>query len=100
MLVKRPGRKPGTLAVTFQFPANVWAESVHLVGEFNRWDRHSLPMERAHKDADAWEVTVELEAGRSYEFRYLVNDSMWTNDSQADDYATNPYGADNSVVRT
>jgi 1,4-alpha-glucan branching enzyme len=100
MLIKRPGAKPGTVAVTFQFPANVWAESVHLVGDFNGWDHHSLPMLRQRRDDDAWEVTVTLDVGRSYEFRYLINEEMWSNDSQADDYATNPYGADNSVVKT
>ena len=100
MLLKRPGSKPGTVSVTFQFPAHVWAESVYLVGDFNNWDRHSLSLRRSRRDVAPWEITLELDIGHSYEFRYLINDETWSNDSQADDYATNPYGADNSIVRT
>ena len=100
MLIKRPGQNPSTTQVTFQFPAHVWAESVHLVGDMNDWDRHSLPMRRSRRDDAPWEVTLELPSGRRYGFRYLINDEMWSNDSQADDYATNPYGTDNSVVTT
>jgi hypothetical protein len=41
-----------------------------------------------------------LEAGRAYEFRYLVDGSRWLNEEEADRTERNPYGADNSVIMT
>jgi 1,4-alpha-glucan branching enzyme len=69
-----------------------------LVGDFNDWNRTSHPM---IQDRDgAWRITLELEAGHEYQFRYLVNGNNWHNDWHADKYVPNPYGGDNSVVAT
>jgi hypothetical protein len=43
---------------------------------------------------------VELEPGRAYHFRYLINGEYWCNDSHADTYAAGGAGADNGVVMT
>jgi hypothetical protein len=43
-------------------------------------------------------TTIELEAGRRYRFRYLVDGKEWLNDWHADDYVENPYGSNDSVV--
>jgi len=43
-------------------------------------------------------VTVKLEKGRAYRFRYLVDDVRWVNDGYADGYERNPFGEDDSVV--
>jgi hypothetical protein len=44
-------------------------------------------------------VTVNLESDREYQFRYLIDDSIWENDWEADKYVPSPFGnADNSVV--
>lgn len=45
-------------------------------------------------------MTVDLEPGREYQFRYLVNDETWLNDPQADKYVPNPCGDQNCVVVT
>ena len=87
------------VAVTFELPSGIWADAIHLVGDFNRWDETSLPLRQRHSDG-AWEITVVLEAGRDYQFRYLINGTDWQNDWQADRYTPNPYNSDNSVVRT
>ena len=43
-------------------------------------------------------VTVDLETGRDYQFRYLAG-SKWFNDSEPDRTETTPYGdCENSVV--
>jgi 1,4-alpha-glucan branching enzyme len=84
--------------VTFRLPkkAAQGAETVHLVGDFNDWDG-STPMQKL-KDG-AFTVTLDLEAGGAYEFRYLVDGTNWENDEQADRYAPSPYpGTENSVV--
>ena len=43
-------------------------------------------------------TTLELENGRDYRFRYLVDENHWMNDWNADKYVQNPYGGDDSVV--
>jgi len=47
-----------------------------------------------------WYTVVELERGKEYQFRYLVNGREWHNDWNADKYVPNPYGGTNSVVST
>jgi len=64
------------------------------MGEFSDWS--PIPMT---PDGDgSHEVTVELPAGASYRFRYLLDDNRWANDWAADDYVANDYGSDDSVV--
>ncbi|HIC89977.1 MAG TPA: glycoside hydrolase family 13 [Anaerolineae bacterium] len=99
MIRKRPSPNPGRVLVTFELPSAIWAERVNLVGDFNNWDTTATPMEQS-KDDSAWRVTLELEAGREYQFRYLVNGTEWHNDWHADEYVPNEYGGDNSVVVT
>ena len=100
MIAKRPGQSEHTVLVTFRYPADSYAESVHLVGDFNDWSNTSLPLECCRSNAANWELTLELAAGKSYQYRYLVNGNTWVNDSKADEYNYNPFGGTNSVVRT
>ena len=73
------------------------AKSVSIVGDFNDWDTHANPMRKLGDGNYA--VTLELEPGREYQFRYFVNGSKWENDWNADKYVKSPYGdSDNSVV--
>jgi hypothetical protein len=44
-------------------------------------------------------MQIDLQAGREYQFRYLIDDTRWENDPKADRYAKSPFGdSDNSVV--
>lgn len=73
------------------------AKSVNIVGDFNNWDIYGTPMKRDIKGN--FIVTVDLEAGREYQFRYLIDETRWENDWKADRYVPTPYGhSDNSVV--
>jgi len=67
------------------------------MGEFNDWQTSQAM--RRQKDG-SWRITVDLEPGREYQFRYLVDGQRWLNDPQADNYVPNPYGDQNSVVVT
>jgi 1,4-alpha-glucan branching enzyme len=97
MIEKEPATKSHWVRVTFLLPSNLWAERVNLVGEFNDWDTMATPMSRNRADAN-WRVTLELEEGRRYRFRYLVDGKEWLNDWHADDHAENPYGSYDSVL--
>ena len=95
-LIKFRGKS--TARVTFTMPSSTWACQVNLVGDFNNWNHTSHPM-RQDKDGK-WTTTIDLEPGRTYEFRYLCDGTEWANDNQADGTVPNPYGADNSLVVT
>jgi 1,4-alpha-glucan branching enzyme len=90
--------KPTVCKVTFALPEALKAETAYLVGDFNEWSGAQTPMKKVKNRGFA--VTLELEKGREYQFRYLVNGTEWHNDWEADKYATNPFNGDNSVVAT
>jgi 1,4-alpha-glucan branching enzyme len=96
MLKKR--KLKSNVRVTFIFPAEQQAESVHLLGDFNAWDASVTPLA---KNRDGyWETKLDLEPGRQFEFKYLVDQQIWRNDLEADDHVNNPFGSQNSVVST
>lgn len=85
--------------VTFRVPATAAkdANSITIVGDFNNWDIYATPMKKL-KDG-SFSAVVELETGRDYQFRYLLDETSWENDWEADRYVPSPYGnAENSVV--
>lgn len=82
--------------VTFYLPAEVTANRVALCGEFNDWRPDAHPM-RMKKDGSHY-VSLSLDTGRSYRYRFLVDDTHWENDWNADEYRPNEFGSDDSVV--
>jgi 1,4-alpha-glucan branching enzyme len=88
--------KPKVTKVTFYAPASIKAETIHLVGDFNNWEETATAMKQG-KDG-RFSVTLELDKGKEYQFRYLVNGTEWHNDWEADKYVPNPFSGDNSVV--
>jgi 1,4-alpha-glucan branching enzyme len=102
MLKKQYIKSRKVVKVTFEVPEaelpEAKVESVHLVGEFNDWDRTATPMTR--RKGGIFRVTLGLEPGREYQFRYLVNGEHWCNDWHADAYVPGDFGEDNCVVVT
>jgi len=84
--------------VTFSLckAAAAFASDVHLVGDFNGWDKTANPMSRQKNGSFA--ASLSLERGKDYQFRYLLDQERWENDWQADKYLRNEFGGDNSVV--
>jgi len=96
---KEPVKEKDVCIVTFKLPiiAAPNAKSVCIVGDFNDWNIHANPMKK-QKNGD-FTIKLDLEKGREYQFRYLIDDMTWENDWNADKYAKSPYGdVDNSVV--
>ena len=70
---------------------------IHVAGSFNNWSTLATPMKR-RKDG-GFAVSVDLEKGQEYQFRYLFDDHHWNNETEADKLADTPYaGARNSVI--
>ncbi len=94
MILKKPGPS-GNVRVTFSLPASFWADTIHLVGDFNNWNTSTTPL---HLDGTCWSATLDLEVGLIYHYRYLINNIEWVNDWQADDVAPSHFGGEDSVV--
>lgn len=97
MLKKTYKETPGgrSCQVTFSLPNKAGSETAHLLGEFNDWDPTVHPMKRTK--GGGFTVTITLSPG-FYRFRYLLDGERWENDWEADDYAPNEYGSEDSIV--
>jgi 1,4-alpha-glucan branching enzyme len=69
--------------VTFELPKSFWAESIHLVGDFNGWCTESHPFRRNHDGS--WSISVDLRNSGPSRFLYLVDGDCWLTDGQAED---------------
>jgi 1,4-alpha-glucan branching enzyme len=88
---KNPSPVSGHVRVVFELPSSIWADRIHLTGDFNNWCEHDIPFQQTR--SGVWQATVDLPIGRHYEFRYLI-DSHWHTDFYADNISDSP----NSVV--
>lgn len=84
---------PALVPITFRLPQSSGADAVDLVGEFTDWQ--PVPMARSDEH---FVVSMHLEPGRSYRFKYLVDGVRWENDWSADDYVSNEFGGTDSVI--
>jgi len=82
---------------TFTFPVEAApeAETVEILGDFNNW-KEGVKMKKQKNGI--FKAIVNLETGKEYQFRYLIDGETWENDWEADKYVTTPYGTENSVV--
>jgi 1,4-alpha-glucan branching enzyme len=88
-----------TCKVTFTMPkiAAPDSKSVCIVGDFNNWNIYANPLKKL-KNGN-YSITLELESGKEYQFRYLIDECKWENDWNADKYVRSHYGdSDNSVI--
>jgi hypothetical protein len=86
-----------TSKVTFTLPKEAVenAETVAVLGDFNNWQSgESL---KKQKDG-SFKASIELEKGRTYEYRFLIDGTKWENDWNAEAYKPTAFGAYNSVV--
>jgi len=97
MLKKTLTKSGKTCRVTFSTPSEVAAKEVYLCGDFNDWSPSSHPMKR-RKDG-SFSTSVTLETGKDYRFRYLLDGERWENDWEADAYAPNDFGSEDSLIR-
>jgi len=72
------------------------AEDIKLIGEFNQWDIGCQPMKKQKNGK--FSQTVDLEPGKEYQYRLLINGNEWLNDPEAEKYVPNEFASENSVV--
>lgn len=74
------------------------AEKVQLLGDFNNWDETVEPMTKL-KSGEFTQV-LDLETGKEYQFKYLVNGEVWMNDADSDYFVANSFGGENGILST
>lgn len=94
---ERLPNRPGTMRIRFSLPASIWADTIHLVGDFNNWSTDTTPLRLDDTD---WSVTLDLDTDQAYEYRYLVNNDEWLSDWNADSTISEHNGLTTSVVMT
>ena len=88
---------PGMKDVTFKYEPQIEeVGSVYLAGSFNNWATKKLEMTDEDEDG-VYEITISLKPG-TYEYKFVVNGSMWKKDPQSEDYAPDGFGGLNSVI--
>jgi predicted flap endonuclease-1-like 5' DNA nuclease len=70
--------------VTFTLSAEIVGDATGgvIVGEFNDWNQAQGVALKKSKDG-LMKATVQLEAGQTYQYRYLLDDGRWVNDDNA-----------------
>lgn len=72
------------------------APSISLLGDFNNWDENAHKMKKM-KDG-SFSVSVDLESGREYQFRYFAGENNWLNEDQADKFVPSGFGEAHNAV--
>ncbi len=80
-IYKSTPSESGKVRVTFAMPAIDCCDGLYLVGWFNEWDETVYPME--HTTEGAWSLTLELEPGCEYQYRFRTLDGTWLKDPAA-----------------
>jgi 1,4-alpha-glucan branching enzyme len=71
------------------------AETVEILGLNNDWKK-SVIMSR--KKDGSFSADVNLPKDSKHEFKYLVNETVWLNEPEADSVEPNEFGGTNSVI--
>ena len=78
--------------LTLQAPA---AAQVAVVGDWNGWNPKAQPMKRQD---GKWEIILDLERGRSYQYQFLIDGKEWIPDPNNLVKVDNGFGGKNSLI--
>lgn len=98
MIKKQFVKSRGVTKLTFELPADLEADAVSLLADFNDWN----PVPFSQLKSGKWKLVQEVEPGRGYEFRYKVihgDHEHYFNDPDADGVNANDQGTENAVVQ-
>lgn len=96
MLTKKFFKTKNEAEVTFEFNRSD-VTTASLVADFNGWQAIEM---KFNKKSKSFKTKIRLPKGERFHFRYLLNNTEWENDYQADQYLANEFGTENSVVLT
>lgn len=73
------------------------AETVSLCGDFNDWERDSLPCRR--NDHGIWQAEIPCQPAGTYRYKFLIDGSRWTEDPSHGLKADDGVGGLNSILQ-
>ena len=86
--------------ITFSLPAEA-VEGAHeaiLLGDFNNWNPQKAPKLEKQPDG-TYKTVAQLEEGKTYHYRFLLDNGKWVNDYHAQKYELVPgLHVDNCVI--
>ncbi|MBS1746967.1 MAG: isoamylase early set domain-containing protein [Bacteroidetes bacterium] len=71
------------------------AETIEILGLNSDWE-NSVIMSK--KKDGSFTCDINLPKDSNHEFKYLVNETLWINESEADEEKQNEFGGTNSVI--
>lgn len=71
------------------------AETIEILGLNSDWENAVL---MSKKKDGTFSADINLPKETRHEFRYLVNETEWVNEPEADAEAPNAFGSSNSVI--
>ena len=89
-----------TKDITFSLPAEAMqgAGEAIILGDFNSWNPENAPKLVRQEDG-SFNAVVPLEAGKTYHYRFLLDNTRWVNDYHAQKYEAVPgLYIDNCVI--
>jgi len=95
-MIKRTNESDSKVKVTFVLPYEQGQPAVSVVGDFNNWDAAANKLVK--RSNGTCSVSVTLDAGKTYRFRYYSADGVWSNDSEADGYEVSEHGSENCLL--
>lgn len=96
-LIKKAADK-NNVKVTFSLPYAEGQSPVSVVGDFNQWNKGSHKLTK--RSNGTCSVSLTLEAGQRYRFRYYSEDGRWFNDESADAYEASEHSSENCILLT
>ncbi len=97
MINKRFFKTKDEVEVTFELDAPDVSSNVAIVADFLDWQPQL--MKKVPKTS-VFKFKARLAKDSNYQFRYLLDEQLWVNDPQADQYIPNGYGEDNCMIST
>ncbi len=92
MSINKKALKSNKYKVSFKIDANEAKDfsNASLVGDFNNWDPSKDVMRKLKKDG-SFSIQKTLEAGKEYQFKYVLDGNNWSNDPNADKFVPTEY---------
>jgi 1,4-alpha-glucan branching enzyme len=90
-----PTKRGDQVRVTFELASRIVSGPISVVGDFHGWNPGANPMKQK---GETRVVSLTLNAGRKYRFRYLIEGGQWLNDLDAHGVQPNDWGDEDSVI--
>lgn len=97
MIKREVIKKDNKVKLTFVQPQDAQQPGVAVVGDFNNWDPTAHRLQKRSNGTASVSVTVD--AGAVYRFRYYTDDGRWYNDDAADAYVPSGHGSEDCIVK-